>query len=374
MHILVSPNAFKNSLSAQDVARALQSGIEKTKLNIDVTLCPVGDGGDGTGELLMQHLDAEKISVETVDALHRNIASDIGFIDKEKTVIIELASASGLRLLTKNEYNPLHANTYGTGLLIKKALDKKAEKIILCIGGSATVDGGSGLLHALGVNFFDADKKEITDLPAGLKNLATVDISNLDERLSTTEIIILCDVKNKLLGSAGAAAIFGPQKGADTAAVIYLEECLQLLSKAINNATGIDMSILPHSGAAGGVAAALQAVCNAKATDGITAFLELIDFDNYLEKADVIITGEGALDDQTLQGKAPYGVAVAAKNKHKKVIGIAGQVSKEDESELRTIFDEIININPPGTPLEEAIAKTHEHLVITGGKIAKNIL
>ena len=371
MHILVAPNAFKNSLAAEEVALALQTGIKKAESKTEVTVCPVGDGGDGTGQLLVRHLDAEKISVETVDALDRKITACIGFIDNEQTAIIELADASGLRLLKKNEFNPLHANTYGTGLLIKAAMGKGAKKIILCIGGSATVDGGSGLLLALGVKFLDADKKEIKDLPEGLKNIAQIDLSNLDNRLSDTEIIILCDVKNKLLGTAGAAAVFGPQKGADAEQVVYLEECLQHLSNAMNDATGMDMSNLPHSGAAGGVAAALQAVCNAKATDGISTFLELIDFDNYLEKADLVITGEGALDNQTLQGKAPYGVAVAAKNKYKKVIGIAGQIPKEDESELLTIFDDIININPPNISLEEVIAKTREHLIITGEKIAK---
>lgn len=373
MHILVAPNAFKNSLVAEDVAHALQTGIKKADPKTEVTVCPVGDGGDGTGQLLVRHLDAEKISVETVDALDRKITACIGFIDNEQTAIIELADASGLRLLKKNEYNPLHANTYGTGLLIKAALEKRAKKIILCIGGSATVDGGSGLLLALGVKFLDADKKEIKDLPEGLKNIAQIDLSNLDNRLSDTEIIILCDVKNKLLGTAGAAAVFGPQKGADAEQVVYLEECLQHLSNAMNDATGMDMSNLPHSGAAGGVAAALQAACNAKAKDGITTFLELIDFENYLKKADVVITGEGALDNQTLQGKAPYGVALAAKNKNKKVIGIAGQIPKEDENELRKVFDEIVCINPPDISLEEAIANTREHLVHKGEQIEKKL-
>lgn len=373
MHILLSPNAFKNSLPADEAAEAVKCGLALSEQAFTIVSCPVGDGGDGTGKLLIQHLNADKIVAETVDPLFRKIIANFGFMREEKTAIIELADASGIRLLQPSEYNPLLANTYGTGLLIKKALDIEAKKIILCIGGSATVDGGTGMLQALGIRFLDNEKNEIKDLPKGLERLADMDITGLDERIAQTEIIILCDVKNKLLGKEGAAAVFGPQKGATDSDIVFLEKGLSVFNKLTAAKTGINMSNLAHSGAAGGAAAALCAFCNAKAVDGITTFLDLIEYDKYLEKADAVITGEGSLDRQTLQGKAPFGVAAAAKKLNKKVIGIAGQIPEKDKPLLSSVFDEMININPPGTPIEIAIRDTKKNLINTG-KLLANLI
>ena len=247
------------------------------------------------------------------DPLKRKISSSFGWIEKDKTAIIELAAASVLRILKADEYDPLITTTQGTGELIVEALNKDATKIILCIGGSATVDGGTGILNALGIKFFDAEGNELNDLPASLSSLAEIDITGLDKRIANTEIVILCDVENPLLGSNGAAAVFGPQKGASGEGVELLEKGLTKLRDVVLNKTGKDMAVIKHGGAAGGVAATLHALINARLVNGIDHFLEFTGFVKELRKADMVITGEGSIDEQTLQGKGPFGVAKRAK-------------------------------------------------------------
>jgi glycerate kinase len=240
MHILIAPNAFKNSLDAAKVAEAIDNGLQKSKLTCTTTCFPVADGGDGTADLLIDHLGGQLIHAIVRDPLARKISSSFGWIEKDKTAIIELAAASGLRLLNADEYDPLITTTHGTGELIVEALNNNASKIILCIGGSATVDGGTGILNALGIKFFDADRNELNNLPASLSVLAVIDIKELDKRIANTEIVILCDVENPLLGSNGAAAIFGPQKGASGKDVELLEASLTKFRDVVLNKTGKD--------------------------------------------------------------------------------------------------------------------------------------
>ncbi|HEU5166655.1 MAG TPA: glycerate kinase, partial [Chitinophagaceae bacterium] len=200
MHILIAPNAFKNSLDAAKVAEAINNGLHQSKLSCTTSCFPVADGGDGTGDLLISYLGGQLIRTIVNDPLKRKITSSFGWLGKDKTAIIELATASGLRLLKADEYDPLTTTTFGTGQLIIEALNKKAAKIILCIGGSATVDGGAGILKAVGIKFLDAEGNELDNLPASLPLLAEIDITGLDKRIANTEIIILCDVVNPLLG------------------------------------------------------------------------------------------------------------------------------------------------------------------------------
>ncbi len=363
MKIVIAPNAFKNSLPADEVAKALREGILQSGFKGSIACCPVGDGGDGTGKILRQHLGAKEIHCKAVDALQRPVGTAFGLTD-DQTAIIELADASGLRLLNLNEYNPLLTNTRGTGMMIKAALDAGAKKIILCVGGSATVDGGTGILQELGIKFLKNNNIVIEELPLGLADLEMIDSKDLDKRLRDVEFSILCDVKNKLLGSNGAAAVFGPQKGADESDVKFLEKSLTRLDDIVFETTKKRMSEMPHSGAAGGVAAALCAFCNASAVDGISTFLKIIDFENQIRNANLIITGEGVIDDQTLDGKAPFGVAFAAKEFNIPVVAVAGKV--EETKELKKHFDEMICINAPGTPIEKAIRNTYQNLVHTG--------
>jgi glycerate 2-kinase len=295
MHILIAPNAFKNSLDATAIAAAINEGLKQSRLPCTTHCFPVGDGGDGTGELLIQHSKGTVVTTEVHDPLKRKISSSFGLIEDGKTAVIEMASASGLHLLQKNELHPLQASSFGTGELIKAALNKKVSRIILCVGGSATIDGGTGILQALGFRFFDKHKKELNDLPESLAELDTIDSSGIDERIIHCRLTVLCDVENVLLGKEGAAEIFGPQKGASPADVKKLEVSLSKLRDAILQQTGKNISRIKHGGAAGGVAAGLFALLNAELVNGIDQFLLLTGFDKALEKTDLLITGEAVL-------------------------------------------------------------------------------
>lgn len=373
MHILIAPNAFKHSLDATTVAKAIGEGLQQSKLQCSLEYFPIADGGDGTAALIVQKQKGTIIHTAAHDALDRKIKTQFGLIDDNKTAVIEMADVSGIQLLKLYELNPLKATSFGTGELIKAALDKKVRKIILCIGGSATVDGGTGILQALGIKFLNQDGEVIDDLPQGLTRLASIDTTGLDKRILDTELVILCDVENVLLGRNGAARVFGPQKGASENDITTLEAALTTLRNITLQQTGIDMAALPHSGAAGGVAAGLTAFCNARAVNGINYFLSLNDFDTALEATDIVITGEGRLDEQTLQGKGPYGVAIKAKEKNIPVIGLSGSLPLENDTQLYEYFNALVSINNQSEDLQTAIQNTRENLIRTG-KMIGNLL
>lgn len=373
MNILIAPNAFKNSLDATAVSKALGEGLLQGGLPCSIEHFPVGDGGDGTAELIIQKQNGKTIDVEVHDALGRKIKSFYGLIDNKKTAVIELANASGIKLLKTNELNPLLATTFGTGELVKNALDKKISKIILCIGGSATVDGGTGILRALGIKFLDDKNKEIKHIPKDLGRLNAVDVSEFDSRVLNCELVIVCDVDNTLLGNNGAAKIFGPQKGASNDDVVKLETALTTFNAITLKQTGVDMAAIKHGGAAGGVAAGLAAYCKAKLVNGIDYFLSITGFEEALQKADIVITGEGKIDAQTLQGKGPYGVAVKSKEKNKPVIGVAGNIPLESNNALQQYFDVLLSINNEATDINTAMQHTKANLIRTGATIGRLI-
>lgn len=373
MHILIAPNAFKNSLDAEQVTLAIEEGLNQSKLNCTTRLFPIADGGDGTGSLIVKSCHGAIIKKEVKDPLGRKITSQFGLIENGTTAIIEMADASGLRLLKKDELNPLKASSFGTGALIKSALAEGAKRIIIAMGGSATVDGGCGILSALGIAFRDANGNGLAAYPEALINMVSVDASGLDERISSCEIVILCDVNNKLLGPDGAAAVFGPQKGASAEDVPVLESFLKKFAEISLAQTGKDMTAIKHGGAAGGATAGLYTWINAKLENGIDYFLELTKFDQALARADVVITGEGSIDRQTLQGKGPYGVAVQAKKAGLKVIGVAGLIPPEPDDELGIYFNELICINEPGVDLATAMANTRENLIKIGKEIGNRL-
>jgi glycerate kinase len=369
MHILIAPNAFKNSLDASQVAEAINKGLQQSKLTCSTECFPVGDGGDGTAALIIQKQKGDLIHVKAHDALGREINTSFGLIDNNGTAVIELANASGIGLLKQEELNPLRATTYGTGELIQYALDKNVNKIILCIGGSATVDGGTGILQALGIKFLGSNNEVLKNLPESLLNLTSVDTRNFDKRILNCELIILSDVENKLLGENGAARIFGPQKGGSEDDVNKLEAALTRFSNIILKQAGIDISTIKHGGAAGGVAAALSAYAHAKIVNGIDYFLSITSFDEALQKADLVITGEGKIDEQTLQGKGPYGVAVKAKERNIPVIAIAGSVPLKTNKQLQKYFDVLMTVNDGITDIKTAIENTETNLIRTGKMI-----
>ena len=369
MHILIAPNAFKNSLAAAEAALAIREGLELSGLNCTTTCFPIADGGDGTGPLIIEKCKGRIITKEVQDPLGRPITARFGLIDGDKTAVIEMADASGLRLLKKEELDPLCASSAGTGELIRFALDEGVNKILIAMGGSATVDGGCGILGALGIRFFNAANELLQPIPESLADLATVDLSGLDSRLFNCQIVVLCDVNNQLLGAEGSAAVFGPQKGATPTDVIKLDNFLSRLDDIVQKQLGKKMSGLKYGGTAGGAAAGLAAVLNAKLVSGIEYFLEVTGFDHELQKANVVITGEGSIDSQTLQGKGPFGVARQAKLKNIPVVGLAGKVPLQPDTELQKYFDVLLAIGNEPAALDQAFRDTRSNLVRTAAII-----
>jgi len=369
MHIVIAPNAFKNSLTAEAAAAAIRTGLEQSRLQFTAECFPVADGGDGTGDLLVARLGANRKEVVARDPLGRKRTAYYGLSADGGTAIIEMANASGLRLLAPGEPDPLRATSCGTGDLISAALECHPRRILIGMGGSATVDGGTGILTALGVRFLNSEGCEIVALPAGLSDLASVDVSGLDPRLKDTELTVLCDVDNPLLGAEGAAAVFGPQKGASTEDVKQLEAALRQLSGIIEQQFDIDVSALARGGTAGGAAAGLYALLGARLVNGIDLFLETTGFERALKHADWVITGEGSIDEQTLKGKGPFGVAVAAKRNGVPVIGLAGRLPPEANTRLASYFDVLLPINHEVMPLQQTLAQTAVNLTATARAI-----
>jgi len=365
MHILIATNAFKHSLDAEEAALAIQKGLRQSKAVHTSECFPVGDGGDGTGPLIIKKCKGTLVDTVVHDALGRSINASFGLIDGGKTAVIEMADASGLRLLKPEELDPLRTSSSGTGELMRSALDKGVNTIVIGMGGSATVDGGTGILKALGARFLNAEGEELAVLPDDLADLETVDLSGLDERILKCEVTVLCDVDNLLLGEQGTAVIFGPQKGASADAVKKLDAAMARLATVALRQTGKDIATVKHGGTAGGAAAGLYGFLNANLVNGIEHFLRLTDFDAAVEKADLVITGEGSIDEQTLQGKGPFGVAYQAKLKGLPVIAFAGKVPLERIPGLQQYFDVLMAIGQQPSDLATALANTKSNLIRT---------
>lgn len=384
LHILIAPNAFKNSLDAESVARAIRDGLERSQLPCICECFPIGDGGDGTADLIIRKCGGSLVMADVHDPLGRSIAASFGLIDAGetntgegaagktgagKTAVIEMANASGLRLLQPTELDPLRAHSLGTGEQIRLALSQGVTRIIIGMGGSATVDGGTGILKALGVRFLDKKGEELSSLPEDLVRLATIDVADLDPRIFTGEIIVLCDVDNLLLGERGAAAVFGPQKGATADAVVKLEASLSQLAAVTLRQTGKDISGIQYGGTAGGAAAGLYAFLHARLVNGIDYYLQLTGFDKALEQADLVITGEGSIDEQTLQGKGPFGVAYKAKAKGIPVLAVAGKVPLTRDSNLQQYFDVLLPVGNEPSDLSTALRSAGDNIRRTSWEI-----
>jgi glycerate kinase len=316
-HVVVAPDKFKGSLTAAEVGRAVAAGLHAVLPTLDVVVLPVADGGDGTLDAAVS-AGFRRVAVEVAGPMGDPVSAAIGV--RERVAVVELALASGLVLLPPDALEPLGANSFGTGQLVLAALDAGCTTIVLGVGGSASTDGGAGLLHALGARLLDADGD---DLPLGggaLDDLAKVDLSGLDARLASVEFILASDVDNPLLGPRGAAAVYGPQKGADTGDVELLEAGLARWADLLDRAA----ADRPGAGAAGGVGYAAMAVLGATQRPGIDVVLDLIRFHDQLAGARLVVTGEGRLDEQTLHGKAPAGVAAAATAAGVPVVAVSG--------------------------------------------------
>jgi len=369
MKILIAPNAFKQSLTARAAAEAIAEGFRMSKLSCECILFPVGDGGTGTGPLITAHFGGTKIPVTTQDPLGRAVVAEYGLIDQGRTAVIEVASASGIQLLAEHELDPLRASTYGTGVLIRHALRLGVRKFVIGVGGSATVDGGAGLLQALGVRFFDGNGRELAGYPADLKHIAYIDWSNLEAGYQQSEVTVLCDVDNPLLGTKGGIRMFGCQKGASDSDIESLEAILTTYIDLLQKRAKVNLRTLPSGGAAGGVCVGLHAIGNIQFVNGIEHFLALTGFDERLSCVQWVVTGEGSIDEQTLRGKAPFGVAKRAKRKGLPVIALVGMRPGRIPEELNSYFDSIFAIGNAPMDFGSAVGLTKANLI----EVAKQI-
>lgn len=370
--IIIAPNAFKHSLSALEIAKAIKEGLENSPIHADYIISPIADGGEGLTDIIVTQKQGKFYQLNVRDALGRTIQTSYGVIDND-TAVIELARASGLKWLKENELNPMLTSTYGTGEMIRDALDKGYRKFIIGLGNSATVDGGSGLLAALGAKFLDENNKSLPPGGDALSRLAHIDISNLDQRIKASKITIACDVTNPLLGHEGSSRVFGPQKGASKEQVEKLEIALQKFAEITKNVTGKNISETLGGGAAGGVAAGLFGFFDAEIVSGVEYLMQITEMDDLIKSADLVITAEGGLDEQTLGGKGPYGVAKLAKKYNKPVVLLAGQFKEELPLNIFKHIDVILPIGSRPTNLEAAIAATRINLIRTAEQVGQLI-
>ena len=356
MRILLAPNAMKGSLSASQFAYAMEEGLLMANKEFECIKHPLADGGDGTAEVLVEALNGEFIAVEVSDPLGRKFSSRFGWIPATKTAVIEMADASGLRLLALSELNPMIASSYGTGELMLEAVKMGATKIILGIGGSATVEGGIGMLMSLGFDLTDIDGNEISEGGMGLSQLAHVSSNNVPKSILNCEIIIASDVTNPLLGEKGAVNVYGAQKGATPEMMPKLEVGLQNYVKVLEEITKKELVNIVGGGAAGGISIPLLALLNARTVNGSDLIFDLLGIFDDLKKCDLVITGEGCIDLQTCYGKGPAAIAQEAKKLGIPVIAIGGKV----KSEASYLFDGIFSISNGPTTLEDAMKNAFE--------------
>lgn len=329
MKILIAAGAFKQSLSAAQVCAAVAKGLQQSGLGAELEQLPIADGGNGTLDAFLA-VGGECVTVPAFDPLGRPVQADYGLLDGGRTAVIEMALASGLELLAPDELNPMAASTYGTGQLMADALGRGAERFIVCLGGSATVDGGMGCLQALGLQLRDERGNEVSAGGAGLAQIATFDASGMDPGWRKAQVIIASDVDNPTLGENGAARIFGPQKGADAQMVEQLERNLKHCFTRLYEQRGVDMRQVKGGGAAGAFAAGLMAFLSCEIVSGIDMVLAQNRFVDKLAGATLVITGEGQIDAQTLGGKGPLGVAQLAAERGVPTIAIVGGLNIDD--------------------------------------------
>ncbi|GEN28730.1 glycerate kinase [Halovibrio variabilis] len=326
MNVLLCPDSFKDALSAQAAASAMARGVQRAAPEAQVHLCPLADGGEGSLDALIAATGAERRQLNVQDALGRPRQAAWGWLSDQRTAFIELAEASGLQHLSADERSPLHTSTFGVGELLRAALDQGAEKALLLLGGSATNDGGAGMLQALGAQLLDQHDQPLARGGSALCRLTRLSLDSLDPRLAGLRVEAAVDVDNPLLGERGATAVFGPQKGASPEEVELLDRALGHFADVSARVLGADHRTLPGAGAAGGMGFAARAFLNASLKPGIEMIMQQANMATWLDKADLVITGEGRLDGQSLAGKTPIGVARAAQRRHKPVIVLAGSL------------------------------------------------
>ena len=382
MNILVAPNALKGSLDPFRAADAMAEGLARAFPRARIEKLPIADGGDSTSAVLLAASKGEFVEACVLDPLGRLRKANFGLLAREREAVIEIAQASGLALLATPERDPLVATTFGTGELVKAALDRGCRRIVMALGGSATVDGGSGLLEALGVRLLDGAGKEVPRGGGGLDRLERIDVTGLDPRLAGAELLAICDVDNPLLGEHGASRTFGPQKGATSADVVRLEANLARFAAIIERDLGRDVRSMRHGGSAGGLGAGIAGVLGCRLEPGATYVLERLGTRERIAGQHLVLTAEGHLDSQTLQNKAPYALARLARAAGVPIVALAGGISDDvgglsgaGTTGIRTeafeLFDAIVPICPRPMRLEEAMGRARTSLVEAAERVGR---
>ena len=353
--IVVASDSFKGSLTSLEVAQSVAKAVKEAYPSCEVVEVNVADGGEGTMDALQHTLGGRKVTLEVSGPLGRPVNASYVILDDGNTAVLEMSAASGLPLLAPEERNPSKTSTLGTGELIRDALDKGCRKFLVGIGGSATNDAGMGMLHALGYRFKDDSGAELAPVGGSMINVASIDMSGRHPALSEAQFIVACDVKAPLYGPDGAAYVFAPQKGADNEMVEALDMGLRHFAEVSAFATGCDSSSLEGSGAAGGLGYAFRQFLGASLERGVEMVLDAIHFDELLNGADLVITGEGRVDSQTLTGKTPYGVARRALRQGIPVVAIGGSVTLDKSQAQLAGFKDVLQVTPVRMPLQEAM-------------------
>ncbi|MGU3525008.1 glycerate kinase [Enterobacteriaceae bacterium C23F] len=370
MKIVIAPDSYKESLSALEVACAIEKGFRQIFPDAEYVKIPVADGGEGTVEAMVAATQGRVVTVEVTGPLGEPVQAFYGISGDEHTAFIEMAAASGLESVPPARRNPLKTTSWGTGELIRHALDAGVKAIIIGIGGSATNDGGAGMAQALGAKLLTESGQQIPAGGEGLEQLVRIDITGLDPRLATCRIEVACDVTNPLTGKEGATAVFGPQKGASAEMIPRLDAALKHYATLIERDLKIDVLNLEGGGAAGGMGAALFAFCSASLRPGIEIVTEALQLAEQVASADLVITGEGRIDSQTIHGKVPVGVAKVAKRFHIPVIAIAGSLTEDVEVVHQHGLDAVFSVLYQVGTLEDALAGAEENVRRTARNVA----
>ncbi|GAL57678.1 glycerate kinase GarK [Pseudescherichia vulneris NBRC 102420] len=373
MKIVIAPDSYKESLSATEVAQAIEKGFREIFPDAHYVSVPVADGGEGTVEAMIAATQGAEHTASVTGPLGERVDARWGMSGDGNTAFIEMAAASGLALVPPELRNPLITTSRGTGELILRALEHGARNIIIGIGGSATNDGGAGMVQALGAKLCDANGTEIGHGGGSLMSLNTIDISGLDPRLASCTIRVACDVTNPLTGEQGASRIFGPQKGATDAQIVELDNNLSHYADVIKKSLRVDVKAVPGAGAAGGMGAALMAFLGAELRSGIEIVTQALNLEEHIHDCTLVVTGEGRIDSQSIHGKVPVGVAKVAKKYHKPVIGIAGSLTHDVGVVHQYGIDAVFSVLTSIGTLEEAFRGAFDNIYRASRNIAATL-
>lgn len=370
MKFVLAPDSFKESMTSMEACNAMERGIKKVFKEAECVKVPMADGGEGTVEALVHATGGKIETLSVTDPLGNKVEAFYGILGNGETAVIEMASASGIQLVKREERNPLITTTFGTGELIKAALDEGVKHLVIGIGGSATNDGGAGMLQALGGKLLDKDGNQIAFGGGSLKNIKNIDLSSLDKRLKYVSIEVACDVTNPLVGEKGASAVFGPQKGATPEIVKILDDNLSHYASVIKKDLGKEVSKIEGSGAAGGLGAALL-LLGGELKRGIELVIKHTELAKKVNNADFVFTGEGSIDSQTIYGKTPMGVATVAHNYKVPTIAFAGKVGEGIDGLYEIGIKSIFSIMTGVSDLDEALENGAINLEITTENVAR---